>query len=149
MWSKLRFSIIRKITCLMGHCVSAFSGSLKLGRSCPSCDDVHAASAALAASADDVWRNRRLLTGVTAADPIETGALRGGEISGCDARAPVVLAGLGQRADGVVIRVALRQRLGVVGLDAGAVVLRPVADPQLAVVLVDLVHPALAHERHV
>src|SRR3954451_17101242 len=49
----------------------------------------------------------------------------------------------GQAVDRVVVGAAAVQRAGVGPLDAGAVVLRPVADAPLAVVLGDLVRPAL------
>src|SRR5438270_3701684 len=62
---------------------------------------------------------------------------------------PAITAGLGERADRVVVREPPAEGVGVVGLDAGAVVLRPVADAELAVVVLDLVDPALAHERDV
>src|SRR5436190_20949163 len=63
--------------------------------------------------------------------------------------AAVGLTRLGEGVDRVVVLVAARESLGVAGLDAGAVVLGPVRDPLVAVVLLHLVHPALADERHV
>src|SRR5437879_13215135 len=51
----------------------------------------------------------------------------------------------GQGRDRVVVGVAAEQGVGVLMLDPGAVVLRPVGDPALAVVLCELVYPALAH----
>src|SRR5207245_9297413 len=55
--------------------------------------------------------------------------------------APVGLARFGEGVDRVVVLVAAGEGLGVVGLDAGAVVLGPVRDPLVAVVVLDLVHP--------
>src|SRR5262245_33183707 len=65
-----------------------------------------------------------------------------------DLLAPPGAARLGERVDGVVVGVPLVQ-FGVLPLDGGAVVLRPVRDAVLAVVLADHVHPALADERDV
>src|SRR5436190_811352 len=62
---------------------------------------------------------------------------------------PVGLPLLGEGRDRVVVRVPPGQRLGVLELDAGAVVLRPVRDPALAVVFVELVDPPLPDERDV
>src|SRR5690606_32318225 len=55
----------------------------------------------------------------------------------------------GQRADRVVVLVAPAQRVRVVPLQRGAVVLRPVRDAARAVVVGQLVYPALADVRHV
>src|SRR5205823_3018601 len=62
---------------------------------------------------------------------------------------PPALPGFGQQVDGIVVLVLARQRLRIVLLDPGPVVLRPVGDALLVVVLRDLVHPALPHEGYV
>src|SRR5689334_12578610 len=59
---------------------------------------------------------------------------------------PPLLARLGQGVDRVVVDELARERLGVLALDRGAVVLAPVGHAALGVVGVDLVHPALADE---
>ena len=63
--------------------------------------------------------------------------------------APPLLADLGQGVDRVVVLVGAGQRLGVVALDRRPVVLGPVRDAVVAVVRLELVHPALADERYV
>src|SRR5262245_44050598 len=62
---------------------------------------------------------------------------------------PPALAGLGEGVDRVVVLVGAGERLGVRGLDGGAVVLGPVGDTALGVVVRDLVDPPLADEGHV
>src|SRR5690606_9365514 len=63
--------------------------------------------------------------------------------------APPPLARFRQRRHRVVVRVAATQRLRIVVLDAGAVVLRPVRDAAFTVVLGDLMHPPFTDVRHV
>src|SRR5258708_3394075 len=63
--------------------------------------------------------------------------------------APEVLPGLRQRVDGIVIFVAAIQRFGVVRFNARAVIFCPVGNPQLPVIFLHLVHPALADKRHI
>src|SRR5207249_11923545 len=63
--------------------------------------------------------------------------------------APEGLARFRQGVDRVVVLVAPRDRVGVVGLEGGAIVFRPVRDALFAIVVRELVHPALADERHV
>src|SRR6266566_1078776 len=62
---------------------------------------------------------------------------------------PPPLPRLGQQVDRVVVLVPARHRLGVVLLDPGPVVLRPVRNALLPIVLRELVHPPLAHVGHV
>src|SRR5258706_2064440 len=63
--------------------------------------------------------------------------------------APEVLPSLRQGVDGIVIFVAAIQRFRVVRFNSRAVILRPVGNPQLPVVFLHLVHPALADKRHI
>ena len=81
--------------------------------------------------------------------PSASVALFGGLQASAACCAPPLLAGLGQRVDRVVVLVLRGRAPRVRQLDAGAVVLRPVRDALLAVVLGDLVHPALPDEGHV
>src|SRR5258708_26316855 len=63
--------------------------------------------------------------------------------------APPLLAGGRKRIDGVVILVAAREGFGVVCLNPGFVILRPIRDSPFAVVVLQLVHPPLADEGNV
>src|SRR5579859_257531 len=63
--------------------------------------------------------------------------------------APEILSCFRQRVDWVVILVAAIQRFGVVRFNSRAVILCPVGNAQLPVVLLHLVHPALADKRHI
>src|SRR5690606_29316390 len=87
----------------------------------------------------------------------DRGGVRGpGGLRGCLVRrvgvavlAPPRLTLGGEGVDRVVVDILGAGDVDVRGLDRGAVVLAPVGDPALGVVGVDLVHPALPHERHV
>ena len=59
--------------------------------------------------------------------------------------APELLPRLGQSVDRIVVFIAARERFGILRLDTGAIVLGPIGDAKLAVVLFDLVNPALAN----
>src|SRR5271170_915565 len=63
--------------------------------------------------------------------------------------APEILAVLGQGVNGIEVFVAARERFRVIGFDAGAIILGPVGDAQLAVVFFHLVNPALSDERNI
>src|SRR6266404_4549672 len=63
--------------------------------------------------------------------------------------APPVLARGRQGVNGVVILVEAGQRAGIVGFDAGLVIFCPVRDALLAVVFLELLHPAFADKGYV
>src|SRR5919204_5307100 len=85
----------------------------------------------------------RLTGGVGDADDLGRRRVRPGAL-----RPPPCLARFGQHVDRVVVGVLAGERQLVVGLDGGAVVLRPVRDAVVGVVPGYLVHPALADVRH-
>src|SRR5436305_1631211 len=72
-----------------------------------------------------------------------------GEGLGRDPGPPGLPARLRERPDGVVVGIAPLERVGIVELDARPVVLGPVRDPELPVVVIHLMYPPLADERHV
>src|SRR5690348_1639594 len=63
--------------------------------------------------------------------------------------APPFLARGRQGVNGVVILVEALQRFRIVSFNAGSVILRPVGDAFFAVVVLELMNPALANKRHV
>src|SRR5229473_5618678 len=63
--------------------------------------------------------------------------------------APPVLTRSRQGIDWIVVFVEAAQGFRIVGFNAGLIVFRPVGDALLAVVLLQLMDPALADERHV
>src|SRR5437879_7022184 len=67
----------------------------------------------------------------------------------CGVATPPVLARGGQGVNRIVILVEAGESAGVVGFDAGLVILRPVRDALLAVVFLQLLHPAFADKRDV
>src|SRR3954452_6967101 len=77
------------------------------------------------------------------------GSLLGFGEGGAGVLGPPLLALDREGVDRVVVLVGAVQRLGVLLLDAGAVVLLPVRDAADLVVLGQLVHPALPDVRHV
>src|SRR5207245_9136569 len=87
------------------------------------------------AAARPTWRCSITLEGLG-------GALR-------DLLPPPPLPRLRQQVDRIVVLVPARHRLGVVLLDPGPVVFRPVRDALFPIVLRELVDPALAHVGHV